>query len=393
MTVSDLIESLSTPARGAPESGIVDVFRYGMGRPEVMALWAGEGDQPTPEFICEAAERSLRDGETFYTHQRGLPELRAAIAAYHEHHFGVDLPMERVVVTGSGMQSIQIAMRAVAGAGQSVLVPSPAWPNAAAAAGLSGAAVRFVPMTYRPTGWDLDLDQLFSAVDETTSAIFINSPCNPTGWVMTRDEASAILDFSRERGLWIVADEIYARYFYGDGMRAPSFFDVSDPEDRIVFVNTMSKNWAMTGWRVGWAIYPEALSQTFENLVQYSTSGVAAFMQRAAIVAIEKGEDFVESQIAQARTNRDLITTRLGTDSRLDMARLEGAFYAFFSIKGVDDTRHLGRQLIDEAHIGLAPGTAFGPGGERFMRLCFARKTSDIDDACNHLLGWLDRRV
>ncbi len=304
---NSVLSALRREAREAPDSGIVEVFNYGRGREGLIPLWAGEGDLPTPDFICDAAARSLAAGETFYTWQRGLPELRAALARYHARQFGREFEPERFFVTGGGMQAIQIAIAATAGAGDEVLVPTPAWPNFAAAVGIGGARPISVPLAFDGTRWSLELDRLFAAAAERTRAIFINSPSNPTGWTATEAELREILRFARERGLWIIADEVYSRFVYDGAPRAPSFYDLIEADDRVVFVNTFSKNWAMTGWRIGWLSAPPALGGVIENLIQYSTSGVAAFMQRGAIAAIEEGEDFVRFQIARAAAGRSIV--------------------------------------------------------------------------------------
>ena len=383
-----LIAGLRAEARNCPESGIVEVFNYGRTRPGLIPLWAGEGDLATPSFICDAATRSLAAGETFYTYQRGLPELRAALAAYHEAQFGRPFSAERFFITGGGMQAIQLAFQATAGAGDSVVIHTPAWPNAAAAAGLVGARVVSVPSEFSIDGWSLDLQKLFDACDGTTRAIFLNSPCNPTGWVATKAELRAVLDFARSHGIWIIADEIYSRFVFA-GERSPSFRDVAEDDDRILYVNTFSKNWAMTGWRIGWIEIPEALGQVFENLIQYNTSGVAAFMQRAAFAALEQGGAFVEHQIRRVKEGRQVVCGVLSKSNRVEMAWPGGAFYAFFAIAGEDDTAKLGLKLVDEANVGIAPGTAFGPGGDRFIRLCFARKADDLAEAARRLSHWL----
>ena len=243
--------ALREAARAAPESGIVESMNYGRGREGLTPLWAGEGDLPTPAFICEAATRSLAAGETFYTWQRGIPELREALARYHTQLYGRPFVPEEFYVVGSGMQAIQIVLAMVAGEGDEVLIPTPTWPNAAAATGIVGARTVEVPMSFGNDGWTLDLEKLAAAVTPRTRAIFIVSPSNPTGWTATREELTALLALSRKHGLWIIADETYARFWYGEGTRAPSFFDVMEPEDRVLFVNTFSKNWAMTGWRIG----------------------------------------------------------------------------------------------------------------------------------------------
>jgi len=385
-----LFAALRPEAREAPESGIVEVFNYGRGRPGLIPMWAGEGDLPTPDFIYEAAVRSLRDGETFYTAQRGVPEVRAALARYHERTYGRSFADERFFITGGGMQAIQIAARMVAGPGDEVLVPTPAWPNITAAIAINGAAPVAAPLAFGNAGWTLDLERLFAAATDRTKAIFINSPSNPTGWTATVDELRAILDFARARGLFIIADEVYHRFYYA-GARAPSFHDVAEPEDRILYVNTFSKNWAMTGWRIGWLSTSPALGQTIENLVQYSTSGVATFMQRAATVALDEGDPFLALQVDRARTGRDIVCAGLARSGRARFVEPAGAFYLFFAVDGEDDTRALALRLVDEANIGLAPGTAFGPAGNGFMRLCFASSAERIEEATGRLFAWLRR--
>ena len=350
----------------------------------------GEGCLPTPAFICEAAEQSLRDGETFYTYQRGIPELREGLVRYHERLYGRPFDIERFSVTGSGMQAIQIAVRMVAGAGDEVVLPSPAWPNLAAAVGVAGAKAVDVPLHFTPNGWHLDLDELFDACNERTSALFINTPANPTGWTATLEELQDILDFAREHNLWIIADEIYTRFYYGvERERAPSFYEIMQEDDKILFVNSFSKNWAMTGWRVGWLSAPRALGQTIENLIQYSTSGVAAFMQRAAACALDQGEPFVAEQIARARTGRDKLMMAFGNEPRLNFAPLMGSFYFFFGLAGESDGLALAKRIADEAKVGLAPGFAFGQSGSAFMRLCFATHPDQMDQAIERLSDWL----
>ncbi|MBB4305295.1 aspartate/methionine/tyrosine aminotransferase [Rhodobium orientis] len=384
-----LMESLRAEAREAPESGIVEVMTYGWGRPGLIPLWAGEGDLPTPEFIRDAASRSLADGETFYTSQRGIPELREALADYHTRLYGRPFQPERFFVTGSGMQAIQIAVDSVAGAGDEVLVPSPAWPNIVAALGVSGARPVELPMSLGNDGWVLDLEKLKAAITPKTRAIFVNSPSNPTGWVAGREVLAEILDLARKEGLWIISDEVYSRFYFGDAPRAPSFYDVAEDDDRILYVNTFSKNWAMTGWRVGWISAAPELGQVIENLIQYSTSGVAVFMQRAAVAALNDGEAFVAEQVARARSGRDLICSALERTGRTRFAWPAGAFYLFFAVDGEPDTSKLGLRLVDEANIGLAPGTAFGAGGEGYMRLCFARGADGLQTATQRLVTWL----
>jgi len=381
--------SLRPEAEHAPESGIVEVANYGRGREGLIPLWVGEGDLSTPSFICEAATRSLAAGETFYTWQRGVPDLRQALARYHERLYGRPSDPERFFITIGGMHATQIAVRMIAGAGDEVVIPTPAWPNFAGAITVAGARAVAAPMTADERGWHLDLERLKGAVTSRTRALVINSPANPTGWTASLDELREILALARSRGLWIIADEIYARFAYEPalsvGERTPSFRDVMEPQDRILLVQTFSKNWAMTGWRIGWLEAPPALGQVIENLIQYSTSGVPVFQQRAAIAAIEQGESFVAHQIARARRGREIVVEGLNATGKVELPAPPGAFYAFLKVKGVADSRALAMRLVDEANVGLAHGAAFGKGGTGYLRLCFARKAEDLEEAVGRL--------
>jgi aspartate/methionine/tyrosine aminotransferase len=382
---TSLIADLRPEARNAPESGIVEVVNHGRLKQGLIPLWVGEGDLPTPEFIVRAANKSLADGETFYTWQRGIPELREALARYHSALYGRPFNMDRFYVTGSGMQSVQIAVRLIAGVGDELIIPTPAWPNFAAAMGVAGANPVCVPMEFKDGRFTLDLEKLEAAISPRTRAFVINSPANPTGWTATRDELAAILAIARKYGIWIIADEIYARFVYDGSPRAASFHDVMEQEDRILFVQTFSKNWAMTGWRVGWIEVPPAFGQIVENLIQYSTSGSPVFVQRAAIAALEEGEPFVAEQIARATEGRRIVAEGLKATNRVNLQAPDGAFYQFFSVDGWTDSRKLAIELVDTANVGLAPGTAFGPGGETGLRFCFARKASDLHEAVARL--------
>ena len=387
---SDLLSSLRREATDVPASEIVEIIKYARQLDDVVPLWVGEGSLPTPQLICEAAIRALRDGETFYTHQRGIPELREALARYHEFLYARPFDPERFFVTGSGMQAIQIAVRMIVGEGDEVLLPSPAWPNLHAAVGIASATPVEVPVRFGSQGWTLDLDELFAACSEKTRAIFINTPSNPTGWTATHQELQAILDFARRKDIWIIADEIYTRFYYGkDHVNAPSFYEVMDENDKILFVNSFSKNWAMTGWRVGWISAPPALGDMIENLIQYSTSGVAAFMQRAAVAALDEGEAFLAEQLQRARNGREKLDAFFATESCIRSAPPMGSFYYFFGLQEEDDGAQLARLLAREAKVGLAPGFAFGQSGSAFMRLCFAANPDQIDLAIGRLKHWL----
>ncbi|MBZ0164380.1 MAG: pyridoxal phosphate-dependent aminotransferase [Notoacmeibacter sp.] len=383
-----LMDDLRAEARAAPESGIIAIRKHGQNRSGLIPLWVGESDLPTPDFISRAAAQALLAGETFYTAQAGISELREALARYTERHFAQPSRPGEFVVTGSGMQAIQMAINAIAGAGDEVIYLAPSWPNIVAALGIAGIRPRGVDLTYSTGAWELDLDKLSSAITPSTRAMFLNSPSNPTGWAADAATLRSVLDLARRHGLWIIADEIYSLFYYA-GKRAPSFMDIMDPEDRIIFVNTFSKNWAMTGWRIGWVrIHPD-IAGVFENLVQYSTSGVAQFMQRGAVAALNEGDPFIAEQVDRCNSARDMFCARLMETGRVELAVPQGAFYLFFSIDGVDDSLKAACRIVDDTAVGLAPGMAFGSTFSSSFRVCFNRRRDHLETSATRLAEWI----
>ncbi|MBX4939604.1 pyridoxal phosphate-dependent aminotransferase [Rhizobium binae] len=386
-----IMNSLSPRALAAPESGIVEVVNYARGREGLLPLWVGEGDLPTPDFISRAAMEALAAGETFYTWQRGIPELRRALSDYYLRHFSVRLPVEHFYVTGSGMQAIQISVQALTSPGDEFVYLTPAWPNIAAALEIAGARSVGVELQFEGGKWGLDLDRIEAAITPKTRGLFINTPSNPTGWTATRKDLGEILALARKHDLWIMADEIYALYHFAGG-RAPSFLDIMEEGDKIIFVNSFSKNWSMTGWRVGWIVAPPEMGQVLENLIQYSTSGVAQFMQKGAVAALDQGDDFVSANIARAARCRDILCDALIATNRVETLKPDGALYAFLKIDGVSDSRQAAINIVDKTGVGLAPGTAFGAGGELFLRACFLRDPGQVAVAAERLCDYILRR-
>jgi aspartate/methionine/tyrosine aminotransferase len=357
-----------------------------MGDPDVIPLWYGESDLPTPGFIAEAAAAALRAGDTFYTFKRGIPELRSALARYSTDLYGRPVAPERVIVTSSGMSGIMMMAQALVEPGDNVVVIAPVWPNIADVVRVMGGAVREV--TLLPTeegGWRLDIDRVMDACDAHTRAIFVNSPCNPTGWTMRRDEVAALLDFTRRRGLWLVADEVYARLVYDGSRAAPSLLDVADPEDRVVVINSFSKAWAMTGWRLGWLVAPREIQDVADKLVEFNTACAPPFLQRAAVVALEEGEPFIATMRERCRVGRDLLIDGLRRYPRVHVAPPVGAFYAFCRIDGLADSFAFAKEVLARVKVGVAPGAAFGPPGEGYLRLCFAGAPSRLETALERL--------
>ncbi|MBX4929805.1 pyridoxal phosphate-dependent aminotransferase [Rhizobium binae] len=386
-----IMNSLSPRALAAPESGIVEVVNYARGREGLLPLWVGEGDLPTPDFISRAAMEALAAGETFYTWQRGIPELRRALSDYYVRHFSVRLPVEHFYVTGSGMQAIQISVQALTSPGDEFVYLTPAWPNIAAALEIAGARSVGVELQFEGGKWGLDLDRIEAAITPKTRGLFINTPSNPTGWTATRKDLGEILALARKHDLWIMADEIYALYHFAGG-RAPSFLDIMEEGNKIIFVNSFSKNWSMTGWRVGWIVAPPEMGQVLENLIQYSTSGVAQFMQKGAVAALDQGDDFVRANIARAARSRGILCDALIATNRVETLTPDGALYAFLKIDGVSDSRRAAIDIVDKTGVGLAPGTAFGAGGELFLRACFLRDPGQVAVAAERLCDYILKR-
>jgi len=388
-TAGGLTDALSAESLSVPPSGIVEVFTYGFGRQGLIPLWAGEGDLPTPSFITDATTKSLAAGETFYTPNRGIPDFRAAVARYMTRLYDHNFDPDRFLCTIGGMHALLLAMRMALSQGDEIIIPSPAWPNFAGAAQMVGAHPVTIPMTLNatPAGnvFTLDLDRIAQAITPRTKAIVINSPSNPTGWVASLAELEGVLALARHHGLWIIADEIYGQYVFDGSKRAPSFHDIMDAEDRIFFVQTFSKNWSMTGWRIGWLECPAALTQTAENLIQYSSSGVATFLQRGAVAALDRGDSYVKHQIDRAREGRDIIRSALGAIQRVVFAEPTGAFYFYFKVDGESDSTALAKRLVDHANVGLAPGSAFARDEDAWLRLCFARKADDLKEAARRI--------
>jgi aspartate/methionine/tyrosine aminotransferase len=381
-TVRPAIESLA-------ESLIRKVAENNIGRDDVIPLWFGEPDSATPDFIKEAAIQALHDDHVFYTQNRGIPPLLDAISDYvsglHDRPIGID----RLTVTGSGMNAIMLSSQALVDAGDNMVVIGPVWPNCVETIHVMGGEARVVPLSpAEDGGWRFDLDRVLDACDERTVGVFVNSPGNPTGWMMESDEQRALLEACRERGLTIVADEVYVRLAY-DRPRAPSFLDVAEPDDKLIVVNSFSKSWSMTGWRLGWLTHAAPLGDVFAKLNEFNLAAPTTFVQHAGITAVRDGESFVQETVERYRRNRDLVYQRLAAMPRVRLARPEGAFYAFFAVDGMTDSVAFAQKLINDVGVGLAPGRAFGPAGEGRLRLCFAAESQTLSTALDRLASAL----
>ena len=305
--------------------------------------------------------------------------------------YGTALTAGNVIVSASAMNALMLVMQALVAPDDEVVTTTPAWPNLPAVPLVLSGRVNAVALQPGNAGWRLELDRLFAACGARTRVLFLNSPNNPTGWTMTGDEQRAVLEFARARGLWVVADEVYARIVY-DRPVAPSFLEQALPDDRLIVVNSFSKSWAMTGWRLGWITLPEALTPTFEMLTEYNIAGPAGFIQRAGVVAVRDGEPFVREIVARYRAARDLVTERIGALPRLSLAPPAAAFYAFIRVDGLRDSLAFAKELLAATGVGLAPGGAFGAGGEGHLRLCFAATRPTLEKALDRLADFVASR-
>ncbi len=371
------------------DSRIREVAHFGMKRGGVVPLWFGEPDEPTPDFICEAAAEALRQGHTFYTESAGVPELRDALAEYLTPLCGRPISSDRIVITASGMNAIQIIMQSLVDAGTNVVTTSPLWPNCAETVRIMGGEVRPVLLSMGNDGWQLDIERLMDSCDADTRALFINSPNNPTGWVMPRDQQQALLDFAREKGIWIIADEVYDRMVF-EGTRAPSFLDIAGEDDPVLVLNSFSKSWSMTGWRMGWITAPPGMIPTLLKMNEFNTASAATFAQHAGVVAVKQGEPFIARSVARYKQGRDLVFDRLSQHPRVRIVQPKGAFYHFFAVDGMTDSLDFTKRLVAEHRVGLAPGSAFGPGGEGHLRLCFANSSEILNHCLDRIETMLD---
>lgn len=356
---------------------------------DVIPLWYGEGDMTTPNFIRDAARQALDDGLTFYVpNMRGLDRLNQALSTYQSSLHGRDIPINRTTIAPGGMQALFLAVQLVTDPGCNVVYVAPQWPNIHSVIHLSAAEPRPVSLKFEKD-WHLDLDALFDACDARTRAIFLSTPSNPTGWTASREEMEALLEFSRRTGIWIISDEVYGRLYF-EGEVAPSILQIADPEDRVMSVNSFSKAWAMTGWRIGWLTHPASVAPQLGAMTQYINSGTPAIVQAAAATAITDGEPLVKEIRSLIKTGLDITYDGLSRIPGIILPeKPKGGMYAFFAFEGEEDSQAVCRRILEEARVGLAPGYLFGSSSRSFLRMCVCRNSSDIDRAVVRMVGAL----
>jgi aspartate/methionine/tyrosine aminotransferase len=404
------------------ESKIREVANAGIGRSDVLAFWFGESDEVTPDFIRQAAIDSLNQGETFYAHNLGLPELRQAIALEmsrkHPAHGGGQnsnsasgtdkgpgsghaaqpIGMDRIAVTAGGVNALMLAVQALVDAGDEVLAVTPVWPNLTAQAQIMGGTLRTVALVPKDGAWTLDLQKLLDAITPTTKLLIVNAPNNPTGWTLSTEEQGAILAHCRRTGTWILADEVYENLYFEASPTgcAPSFLDVAEPEDRLVVVHSFSKSYLMTGWRLGWALMPPSMTSAMGKLIEFNTSCASVFVQRAGLVALERASEVTPRVVAHLKACRDALLPALRSVPGISVATPRGGMYAFFQLPARDgapqDALVVAKRLVVEAGLGLAPGNAFAPEAQGWLRWCFASKDmARLHQGVARLRSWTER--
>lgn len=372
---------------------IREVANAGMGRSDILPFWFGESDQPTPAFIREAAVQSLQSGETFYSQNLGRPYLREALSAYLTGLHGRPVGAERIAVVGSGVSGLMLAMQTVLAPGDRVVAVTPLWPNIVEIPRILGASVDRVPLTVANGRWSLDVDRLLDRLTPDTRLCIINSPNNPTGWTIEPEALDAVLAHCRKYGIWLLGDDVYERLVHDPALNsAPSLLARAEPGDRVMSVNSFSKAWSMTGWRVGWIVAPEPVVTDLTKVIEYNTSCILEPIQRAATLALQRGEDDVARLRTQLRRTREILVKGLEALPGTIVPDAGGAMYVFFRVDGQGDSIALAKRLVAEAGLGLAPGAAFGPEGEGWLRWCHAVAEPRLVEGIGRLGGFLAQR-
>lgn len=367
-------------------SPIRRLSEHGLARGGVLPFWFGESDLPTADFIRDAAAASLKAGETFYAPNMGIPPLRAAIAKYVSGLHDVNVGAERIAVTNSGVTGVMLAMQATVDPGDRIVIVTPSWPNLFEIPRILSGNVTCFPLEVKDGAWRLDEDKLIAALDPGVRMLLINSPSNPTGWQIAPAQQRRLIEHCRKHGTWILADEVYERLTFDPGVAAaPSFLQVADPDDRLIVINSFSKPWSMTGWRLGWLVLPAALAAHMSKLAEYNFSSSPLFAQAAGIAAIERGEGVVAAARARLMQNRDVMLDGFSRINSIEATTPSGGMYVFFRIAGEADSFALATRLVDDVGLGLAPGVAFSPAGEGWLRWCIAAEPAKLADGLERL--------
>lgn len=366
------------------DSPIIDIVRVGRSVEDIVPLWLGESGFATDEKIIAAAHEAMKSGQTFYTPNRGLPQLRQSICAYYERLYQTSLADERVCVTNSGMHAATMIARALMDTGDNAVLITPCWPNIDRAIRLIGGAVREVPLTLQDGQYRVDMDAVMAQCDDRTRLIYLASPSNPTGWTIGADQSRDLLAWSRRTGIAILSDEVYQRLDF-DSKTGSTLLSLAEPDDSVFVLNSFSKAWSMTGWRLGWMVYPPRFHDSFEKLSQFSISGSPGFIQMAGVQALDHGDAVAVALREHCMEAKSFVADRLAAIPGVSVIASMGGFYTMFQSHQTTDSVAFCKKAALEARVGLAPGVAFGEGGEGMVRLCHARAMSTLETAIERL--------
>jgi aspartate/methionine/tyrosine aminotransferase len=388
--------AVSDSALRVPYSRIRELAEIAMRMDGVLRLYFGESNLPTPDYIKRAAAQALNDGFTYYTSNAGLPSLRQGIADQYQRLQQVALdPQREIVITASGVQALNVAIRTVLDPGNEAIILTPAWPNGSAIVQMANATPVHIAQPLVGDRYEIDFDALERAVTPRTRLLIYTSPSNPLGWVATDADQDRLLDFACRHSLWLLADEVYDRLYYesprGLGHPVPSILRKATRDDAVMVVHSFSKSYCMTGWRVGWLVARADAASKAAELNEFIISHAASFAQKAGETALREGETELLEMLGRLRSNRDYCLSALRAMPGLTVPRPEGAFYLFPRIAGLTDSFAFCRRLLEETRVGIAPGVAFGAGGEGSLRICYAAERSILEPALERMAGFVER--
>ena len=384
---------LAASALAIPHSRIRELAEIAMKMDGVLKLYFGESNIPTPDYIKQAATQAMADGYTFYTSNAGLISTRRALAEYYKQTHKVTLdPDSEIVVTASGVQALNVAIRCVLDPGDEAIILTPAWPNGNSIVSMVNATPVQIAQPLVGDRYGLDFERMERAVTPRTKLLIYTSPSNPLGWVATVEEQQQLLDFARRHKLWLMADEVYERLWY-EGSAVPSILQLATREDAVIAVQSFSKSYCMTGWRLGWFVARKDLAARATQLNEFIISHAPSIAQRAGETALAAGEDAVAELVAQLKVNRNFCLDALKDLPRVTIPRPDGAFYLFPKIDGLTDSFDFCKRFLLEHHVGIAPGVAFGEGGEGSVRICYASELSILEPAMARFKDYLKSTV
>lgn len=356
----------------------------------VISFAIGEPDFITPQHIIDSAIHALQTGHTKYAPNAGLSELRQTIADKIKQTHGVSYNWSKeVIITGSGMDNLRLVFQTLLDPGEEVLIPNPTWSNHPNHPILASGKSIMVPV-YEKDGFMYDVEVLERYVTDKTKAVLLNSPSNPTGGAITKEQLLKFCDFCKKHDLVVVSDEVYEHIIY-DGLKFYSPAMIEGMKDRVVICNSFSKTYAMTGWRLGYAAGPEDIIHGMEMINENSISCVNTFVQMAGITALTSSQDCVKEMVSSYQRRRDMVYDGINAIQGLSCIRPKGALYAFVNIQKTGFTsEEFARDLIIKKQVCVVPGSGFGSAGEGFVRICYAVSDEDIIEGLSRIKEYVD---